>query len=432
MCVPARIVVSLVIFCLALMAQASEDADWVRNVARVPDKGATTWSIVVTTGHFGGDPQLAESTRQKILELLSEVGAKGDRTRVFAAEMSVWGTPVEVEIENLSNALPVSQAPKSKGGRDIEMILQQVGKSAKGPVLIFSPGASLLPSDGSGSLVGGNGAVEGFEPPQKRMIKVSSLPKERFIQLTVLSRRDLFSGTSPRLSADLRTPGDSAKPSAVSPLQVVKESRAESQPWPFWVAGAVVLGIGCGYLLGSRRQDSGNLDNAPDDSSPAQDASELIVWKEQAKSLQRRLDYVSQEIEESVQKMSDNNDLQIIELRQELMRRQKSLDAWDELVIDYLDGIQRALDHHQTTLEAAGAWSRARAQLLQLTKRLGLDEIRPAPGDPHISSMHRVEAIVAPTSHFESGVVTRLIESGYRRGDAVIRQAKVEIASENI
>jgi molecular chaperone GrpE (heat shock protein) len=160
------------------------------------------------------------------------------------------------------------------------------------------------------------------------------------------------------------------------------------------------------------------------------DEGELAAWKEQAKQLQRRLDFLTQELEESVQRMSHSNDVQIVELRQELVRQQKTLEAWDELVIDYLDGIQRALDHPQVSGEAAEVWSRASAQMLNLAKRLGLDEIRPTPGDALIGSQHRIEALVAPTTEFGSGVVTRLIQPGYRRGDVVIRQAKVEFASE--
>lgn len=418
---------------MGFLAQASEDAAWLRTVAKVPPAGATTWSIVVTTGHFGGDPQLAGGTRRKITELMAEVGARADRVRVYAAEMSVWGSPVEVPIEDLASALPVSQAPKSKGGRDIELILRQVGREAQGPVLVFSPGASILPVDGSGSLAGGDGTVDGFENPEKRTILIPALPKDRYIQLTVLSRPNLFKGTVTRHPMSRRQTEESSNFKSIARSAASLNSSPElNSIWPSLIAVAALLGAGCGYFAAFRMQHSTKIPRPGNEPDTVQDDAELAVWKDQAKALQRRLDYVSQEIEETVRKLSETNNIQNMELRQELARRQKSLEAWDELIIDYLDGVQRAIDHHQVNSEIAGVWSRAQTQILQLSKRLGLDEIRPIPGEQHISNLHRIEVVVGPTEQFKSGVVTRVIEPGYRRGDAVIRQAKVEIALEKI
>lgn len=414
--------------CIAVTGHASESGDWLRQAAQVPKQGTTEWSIVVTTGHFGRDPQLVSATRQIIAELLGEVGAKGDRVRIYAAEMAVWGTPISGPIETLASMLPTSQAPGSKGGRDIEAILNEVGPVAKGPVLVFSPGDSILPLDGSGALLGGDGMVEGFSLPTKRDLSIKTVSQNRSIRLTVLSRNGLFEGTEPRIAPKITHIG--------APIEVkanaVSEHSGEnlgSNLWPVYAGLTLIVGAGIGYFIARRISAMSVSDALPAMSAPPDDG-ELAAWKEQAKQLQRRLDFLTQEIEESVQRISHSNDVQIIELRQDLVRQQKTLEAWDELVIDYLDGIQRALDHTQVSTEAAATWLRARTQMLNLSKRLGLDEIRPSPGDLLIGSQHRIEALVAPTAEYEAGVVTRLIQPGYRRADAVIRQAKVEIASE--
>ena len=428
--VRARLVISLIVLSLALTAIASEDAVWLRKAIRLPEDGTTTWTIVVTTGHFGGDPQLAEATKEKIVTLLEEIGAKGDRVRIHSAEMSLWGRSNDVPIDELANELPSSQAPKSKGGRDIERILQEIARNTRGPILVFSPGGSILPIDGSGSLLGGTGTVEGFTGPLKRTIRLQSGPRVRSILLTVLTKNGLFTGMERRFPLEAKERLETSQNKRFEPKQTPTKSSAKDLGWISWSAVAFLIGTGAGFFFTTRRTQKVAKTEKPSDNPDIVNDQEITIWKEHAKALQRRLDFVSQEIEESVRKMSESSEVQLVELRLELTRRQKALESWDEVVIDFLDGVQRALDHPRTNIEAAGVWSRARSQFLQLTKRLGLDEILPGAGDPLISTMHRIEAVVSPTSEFRSGHVTRLIEPGYRRGDFVIRQAKVEIASE--
>lgn len=420
---------------LATLASASQDADWLRHAARVPDRGLTEWTLVVTTGHFGRDPQLADATRQAIAELLGEVGAKGDRVRIISAEMKPWGSPHVVAIEDVPGELPTAPAPGSKGGRDIEAVLEAVAVDAKGPVIIVSPGNSALPMDGSGSLRGGDGSVAGYETPVKRLISLETASGQRTARLTVLSRDRLFEGSGPRVPpamngqqpivARKRSPGSGQKNGSSPPDTTFF--------WSFGAAGALLLGLALGFRLASVGRTTSKLDSLPDGAQPStSEAAELTAWKDQAKQLQRRLDFMVQEIEDSVQRMSQANDVQIVELRQELMRRNRTLDGWDQLVIDFLDGVQRAIDHPHVTPEAAATWSRAASQILNLAKRFGLDEIRPLPGDQLIGSLHQIEATTAPTPQFVSGMVTRVFAAGYRRGDSIIRQAKVEIASEAV
>lgn len=413
---------------LACHSQASPTADWLRQVANVPSKGTTEWSVVVTTGHFGRDPQLATSTKNAIVNLLAQVGAKGDRVKVYSAEMTVWASSRAVPIENIANSLPTSQAPGSKGGRDIEAVLLQVGGAAKGPVLVFSPGDSSLPKDGTGVLRGGDGSVAGFRAPLKRGFTVDTESRERTVRLTVLTKDGLFVGDQPRVSPQVSIASESTSASNSR-----KESQLNGQPgavssWPLWVGAALACGAAAGFLVGNRKS---NRPPEPVATANPDDVSALEDWKTQAKQVQRRLDFVTQEIEESVGRMGQANESQLVELRQDLVRHQNTLQAWDQLAIDYLDGIERAVNHDQLSAEPSVTWVRARTQFLSLLARLGLDEIRPTPGDPVVVTLHRVEATIPPSDMFGTGEITRLLQPGYRRGDTVLRQAKVELAIES-
>ncbi|RYG40945.1 hypothetical protein EON79_21705, partial [bacterium] len=146
--------------------------DWLRQKVAPPAQGETEWTLVLTTGHFGGDPHLAAATRDAAVRALKQVGSEQDRVRVIAAEMKPWGEPRVVPLADLVSALPTAPAPGSRGGRDIETILAAVADGAKGPVLVLSPGSSQLPMDGRGTLRGGEGSVSGFEGPSRATLQI--------------------------------------------------------------------------------------------------------------------------------------------------------------------------------------------------------------------------------------------------------------------
>lgn len=428
----ARLLACVLSVLLVGSALGSDLGEWLRRAARVSDLGNTEWSVVVTTGHFGGDPELASATRRKLVEIFSEVGAKGDRVRIYTAEMKLWGESREVNIESLEPNLPTTQAPNSRGGTDIEAVLLQVAPLAKGPVIVVSPGNSVMPLDGSGSLVGGDGSVPGFEKPERLKVAVQTPAKERSICLTVLSRSGFFKGTKPRVPviAPSLSLSDSPSPSLNFGAKSTPEQESPKYLQVFYTMFAFIAGVGIGWFVGRQRPPTTDMTIESAEPTSRSDSDEVNVWKENAKQLQRRLDLISQEIELSMQRASQESEVQLVQSRQEVSRLKTQLAASDSLLIDFVDGICRAMDHPNISTEASTIWNRARSQILHMAQRLGLDEIRPLPGDTYIGSFHKIESVVPPSNEFPSGVVIQLVEPGYRRAEAVIRQAKVVIALE--
>ena len=98
-------------------------------------------------------------------------------------------------------------------------------------------------------------------------------------------------------------------------------------------------------------------------------------------------------------------------------------------LLPVLDNLERAADaseHHEEAQVAEGV-SRVRAQLADLLRRRGLEEIEAEPGelfDPH---MH--EALSHQPSEHAEGTIAAVWQRGYRLGDRVVRAARVVVSS---
>jgi molecular chaperone GrpE len=85
-----------------------------------------------------------------------------------------------------------------------------------------------------------------------------------------------------------------------------------------------------------------------------------------------------------------------------------------------------ASEHHEEAQVAEGV-SRVRAQLADLLRRRGLEEIAAEPGgvfDPH---MH--EALSNQPSEHPEGTIAAVWQRGYRLGDRIVRPARVVVSS---
>lgn len=397
------------------LALASDAGSWLRESVNDPKKGTTEWTVVLTTGHFGGDPQLAQATRKAAVEMLFEAGSKGDTVRAVAAEMKPWGTPQMAPIEDLANILPKAPAPGSRGGRDIERTLVELARSAKGPILVLSPGESLLPKDGRGQLMGGEGTVVGFARPVKKEIEVPTADGPRKILATLLTRDGFFTGDSPRKALPI--------PSALAATTGRANKPPDDDSGLFWPVafGVGIVAVGAAYALGRSRKHP---------ALAASDNSDLEAWKAEAKQLQRRLDLVAQDLASAAQIATATDDAEKVELRQEAARRETALSLWDEIAMDYLDGIDRVLGHGEVPPDLRRSWEQAAHQFTRLAQRAGLDVIAPAPGDQILDGQHRIERVVPPSSSAVAGTVTVLLAPGFRRGEHVLRPARIEMAGD--
>jgi molecular chaperone GrpE len=97
-------------------------------------------------------------------------------------------------------------------------------------------------------------------------------------------------------------------------------------------------------------------------------------------------------------------------------------------LLPVLDNLERALDaaeHHEEGKVLAGV-RMTRDMFVELLKRVGVEEIQTlgAQFDPVIH-----EAMLMEPSENEEGMVTAVLERGYRQGDYVLRPAKVAVSS---
>jgi len=406
---------------LSHTAFGSPVGEAIRTSLGNPQQGSTEWTIAVATGHFGRDPQLSTATRAFILELMAEIGAKEDRLRVVATEMKPWGSIQAGELAQLPHFLPTAPAPSSKGGRDLEATIQQIASSAKGPILVISPGDSILPADGVGTLHGGDGSTPGFKAPL-RLEATLELAKPRTLRVIYLEKEGSFTGTSARTPIAFEIP--SIKQQESNEIPLARQSSAPETIGPLLICAALAMVVGflCAHVFFRRP--------APVAVAETGGNPEIEAWKEQAGKLQRRLDLMVQDLEETASRLARESQGSQVELRQENVRYQQILGKWDEAAIAYLDGIDRALSVPDSSDEERNHLSRARKQFLANLKIVGLEEIRPEIGQTVVPSLHRVDSTVAASEGSPAGSITQLLSVGYQRGEHIIRQSRVEMASD--
>jgi molecular chaperone GrpE (heat shock protein) len=407
------------VFCLLAVGLAAEEG-WLAKEINLPARGSTQWTLILATGGFGSDPVLAAGMRKKAVELLETVGASGDKVQVVYAEMKPWGSSSIIPIEGTSQALPLAPMPESRGGHDIERVLAEVAPSAKGPILFFSSGPSQLPKDGVGQLMGGTGEVSGFGKPIHRTVTISTDKGNREIQISVLTRPGLFTGTDARV---LLRPATNAK--SLDPIQSSSSASSKvSGSNPLWYGASAVIGV----LIGLSLRRSGKKEP---DSEIDVGLRDLEAWKQEAKALQRRLDLIAQEMTESVSTLSERSSVEHIELREELLREGTALKIWDQTAMDFLDGIDRTLENANLGEEGRKTLERITKQFIALTQRTGIDVISPEIGSPVLDGHHSIEVVKPAPEGKLRNTVARVLQPGFRRGSNVIRTAKIEMFGED-
>lgn len=412
---------------LSAFSAGDEISKWLSSSLQIPKKGSTVWTIVITTGHIGKDPELAEAIQSEVVRVMSQVGSPGDLVRVRGAEMGFWYDSGLHAIEKLADHLPTAPAPNSKGGRDIEKILSIAAEEAKGPVLVFSPGGSLLPVDGRGALVGGDGSVSGFFPPLRRSFSLKTKSGVRPAQVSILTRERWFTGEKDRVPL----PFIGINSPSVSSPRTVNGPRVGAAQEPNWMPMALGASIATIVILGALllRKTSGHPANPIVD--PVE-GTELSQLQEYVKNLQKRLDFATQELEESVSRATNQDQVEQLELRREIAKQTQLLLNWDQLAIGYLDGIDRALQTESLSEAERTTWMRTRRHFVDRIQEMGLDEIRPEVGKEPSLGFHRIDHYTSPTADVKAGQVANIVSSGFRRGDLVIRQALVAVAGERL
>ena len=420
-----RLIVCLFFPLMASSLHAEDAISWITKNSTPINKGTTEWTVILTTGHFGLDPQLATATRAVCAEIVGRVGAKGDKVRILAAEMSIWGRPKITAIENFTADLPTTPSPNSLGGRDIEGVLAEAAKEANGSILLLAPGESQLPTSGIGKLHGGEVSIDGFEPVKRGEIDVNTPSGTRKLLAYFLQSQHAAVGESSRQKLIEIAPK--------ATLETAKDQRTQQRQvsqvnYTLMIGGGGLLflsGLACGSLaIGKARRGTGEEVTANPHTS-----EELEQWKESARLQRKQLDLISQELAETVAKQSEAVEGADIELRQEIASQKRTLSIWDETAIDFLDGLGRAMENNGLSESEVITLRKSQKQFLRLAQRTGLDTISPEPGDEILDGLHRIEGTLAPDEAAPSGHVNALISPGYRRGDTIIRQAKVIISS---
>jgi molecular chaperone GrpE len=97
-------------------------------------------------------------------------------------------------------------------------------------------------------------------------------------------------------------------------------------------------------------------------------------------------------------------------------------------LLPVLDNLERALDaaEHHDEGKVLGGVRMTRDMFVELLRRAGVEEIETvgAAFDPHVH-----EAVVVRPSDEEEGVVTAVLERGFRQSDRVLRPARVAVSS---
>ncbi len=97
-------------------------------------------------------------------------------------------------------------------------------------------------------------------------------------------------------------------------------------------------------------------------------------------------------------------------------------------LLPVLDNLERALDaaEHHDEGKVLGGVRMTRDMFVELLRRAGVEEIQTvgAAFDPHVH-----EAVVAQPSDQEEDIITAVLERGYRRGDRILRPARVVVSA---
>ncbi len=380
-----------------------------------------------TTGHLGTDPRLGRAIKAGALELVAEVGSPTDKARVVLAEMNIWNKSDVFPLAELPSHLPNAPAPESRGGSDLEQTAAELNDSSPGHIIIFSAGESQVPSGTpAATLLGGTGRIPGFAEPHRFLYDLSAYGESRSMLVTIYLKQNAFHGREARTAFQYPTSGNRQPQAADNPTVLTPRENAgtrTSLPWPLLLGGAVVTsGIGFGLArLSAKGQNS----------EPSSGSADLEAWKTEATRLRKQLDLIAQDLHEAASEHAQGEDAAKISLRQDVARRDRSLETWDEIAIDFLDGLDRVLQHHGPNSPEGESAQRIAFQFSRHIQRAGLDTINPNAGDVYVPGLHSIEEIVVAMDEREIGTVSKVIRLGFRRGEHVIRQAKIVMSERN-
>lgn len=405
-------------------------AEWVAPSA--PPSGRVIWTVGFATGGFAKDPALAEAMRNEMAKALGALVSQGDIVRIAAFETRLLAEPRKVTVgpalDPVVATFPRTPAPDSRGGRDVERALASLAAGAEGPILLLSPGPSQT-GGGTGTLMGEDSpelrsALAAFEPIRRGRFTIPTAGGPRTVEATVAVPKKAFAaGGDPRRPTALPEPERVVRASPVA----VPVGRSDAPVWPYAVGGLVLGAAGTAVL---RRLPKHSPPSDPVTPAPptGRDGTELADWRAEAKRQQRALDLLTQDLAAAAEGVVRREGDETRSLRLSLAEREEALRRWDVIAMDYLDGIGRAVEdgvHPEV-------WARASEQFVRLARASGLDVIAPVPGEPVIDGHHRIESTSPASVGAPEGTVSELISHGFRRGDHVLRMARVVMAGRPI
>lgn len=126
-----------------------------------------------STGHFAGEPLRAQAARQTAMELVEDLGIRGDQVSAFAFEMGIWEQPGAErnpltlpsdrgeEKAVAQEIFPLTTKADSQGGHDTELAIVQIAERVdpvSGPIIILftNRAASITTSPSARPLIGEN------------------------------------------------------------------------------------------------------------------------------------------------------------------------------------------------------------------------------------------------------------------------------------
>jgi len=170
---------------------------------------------------------------------------------------------------------------------------------------------------------------------------------------------------------------------------------------------------------------------AAEDPSAAEDAGEITQPAEQAQ-LEAEVEALRHERD-----VLADRELRVRAEFENFRRRaaREALEARERIqgqllgdLLPVLDNLERALDaaEHHDEGKVLGGVRMTRDMFVELLRRAGVEEVETVgvAFDPHVH-----EAVVVRPSDEEEGVVTAVLERGFRQSDRVLRPARVAVSS---
>lgn len=118
---------------------------------------------------------------------------------------------------------------------------------------------------------------------------------------------------------------------------------------------------------------------------------------------------------------------ELLEQRQQVIRLTKRVEEWADSAIQLFELLERGLAHEELAPPYRQALEKTVRDYQRVVAPLGLDVIRPAPGDPLDDRVHRITG-EQESNEVAPGTVLIVEGWGFRIGERVVRKAEVALA----